>query len=83
MKLGGDRGNLPAVGDKGRAVSLALRQQKSARRVADLAPILAEVRASGASSLREIAAALDARRIPTARGGAWSAVQVKRLLEQV
>jgi DNA invertase Pin-like site-specific DNA recombinase len=82
-QLGGDRGNLQEVGDRGRAVSLALRQEKSARRAADLAPIVAEVRASGAASLREIASALNARRIPTARGGSWSAVQVKRLLEQV
>lgn len=83
VKLGGDRGNLQAVGDKGRAVSLALRQSKAQRRAADLAPIVAEVQASGAASLREIASALNARRIPTTRGGAWSAVQVKRLLEQV
>lgn len=82
-KLGGDRGNLPAVADQGRAASIAVRQGRAQRRAADLAPILAEVRASGAVSLREIAAALNARRIPTARGGSWSAVQVKRLLEQV
>lgn len=83
VKLGGDRGNLPAVAKQGRAVSLAVRQGKVKRRATDLAAIMAEVRASGASSLREIAAALNARRIPTARSGAWSAIQVKRLLEQI
>nr|WP_312887591.1 recombinase family protein [Microvirga arabica] len=41
------------------------------------------MQASGAVSLREIAAALNIHRIPTARGGVWSAVQVKRLMEQV
>ncbi|WP_454654719.1 recombinase family protein [Bosea beijingensis] len=83
VKLGGNRGNLPAVAEEGRAVSLAVRRGKVKRRATDLAPIVAEVRASGASSLREIAAALNARRIPAARSGGWSAVQVKRLLEQV
>ncbi len=42
----------------------------------------ADVRAPGASSLRQIAAGLNARGIPTACGGAWSAVQVKRVLER-
>ena len=31
--------------------------------------------------MRDIAAALEERGIPTARGGKWSAVQVARLLE--
>jgi hypothetical protein len=51
-------------------------------RVLDLQPIIADVKASGASSLRQIAAGLNGRGIPTARGGKWSAVQVKRVLER-
>ena len=51
-------------------------------RVVDLRPIIADVKASGASSLRQIAAGLNGRGIPTARGGTWSAVQVKRVLER-
>ena len=54
---------------------------EAARRAEKLAPVIAEVRAAGASSLRQIAAGLNQRGIPTARGGAWSAVQVKRVLE--
>lgn len=83
VKLGGDRGNLTAVAEQGRAISLAVRRSKAKRWAADLAPILAEVRASGASSLREIATVLNARGIPAARGGAWSAVQVERLSKHV
>ncbi len=78
-KLGGDRGNLPAVGDKGRAISVAVRQGNAKQRITDLAPIVAELRARGASSLRQIAEGLNERGIPTARGGRWSAVQVQRL----
>jgi DNA invertase Pin-like site-specific DNA recombinase len=51
-------------------------------RARELAPVMAEIRASGASSLREIAAELNARGIPTAQGKAWSAMQVKRVLER-
>ena len=41
-----------------------------------------DVQASGSLSLRSIAAGLNERGIPTARGGTWSAVQVKRVLER-
>ncbi len=78
----GSPGNL-RNGETGRANSRAVRASKAAARTADLAPIIADIRAAGASSLREIAAGLNARRIRTARGGEWSAVQVKRVLEQV
>src|SRR4051794_39478833 len=76
QKLGGDRGNLREVGDKGRSASLAVRQEKAKRRAADLAPIIAEIQASGAASLRAMAAELNERGVQTARGGRWSAVQV-------
>jgi DNA invertase Pin-like site-specific DNA recombinase len=83
VKLGGDRGNLLAVSNKGRAASIAMRQGKAQRRAADLAPILADIRASGASSLRQIAAALNGRGIATPRGGAWSSGQVALILARL
>jgi Recombinase len=49
-------------------------------RTADLAPTIAELQAAGATSLRAIAAGLNERRIPTARGGDWSPTQVMRVL---
>ena len=48
-----------------------------------LIPVIEEVKAAGATSLRQIATALDARGITTVRGGKWSAVQVQRLLLNV
>ena len=42
-----------------------------------------ETQAAGCELLRAIAAKSDARGIPAARGGKWSAVQVSRLLERV
>jgi len=55
---------------------------EAARRAEKLAPVIAEVRAAGASSLRQIAAGLNQRGSRTAQGGAWSAMQVKRVLER-
>ena len=52
-----------------RAISLAKRQEKARRRAADLAPIIAELQASGATSYRQIAAGLNAKGIRTARDG--------------
>jgi DNA invertase Pin-like site-specific DNA recombinase len=82
-RLGGDRGNLPAVAKKGALASVAARIKKAESRASDLAPIIEELKASGSVSLRQIAAGLNSRGIRTARGGAWSAVQVQRVLERV
>ena len=42
--------------------------EAAAARAADLAPVITELQASGATSLRAIASALNDRGIPTARG---------------
>ena len=82
VTLGGDRGNLQSDFRKGVESSAKVRHERSQRRAADLVPIIAAVRAEGAASLRQIAAALTARDIPTVRGGAWSAMQVSRIMER-
>ncbi len=56
---------------------------EAVERARALAPVVAEVRAGGASSLREIAARLNARGVVTAQGKPWSAMQVRRMLERV
>ena len=77
--LGGDRGNTQLIYRKGNRASAKVRSEDAQRRAADLLPIIADLRAEGAVSLREIAAGLNERGIPAARGGEWSAVQVSRL----
>jgi DNA invertase Pin-like site-specific DNA recombinase len=77
--LGGFRGRTFTAKDH--KASAAVRQEQAARRAADVRPIVQELRASGCESLRAIAAGLDERGIPAARGGKWSATQVLRLLE--
>jgi DNA invertase Pin-like site-specific DNA recombinase len=81
-QLGGDRGNFADIAARGRALGAAKRSQKADGRAKDLAPVIEQIRHEGARSLREIAAALNAKAIPTSRGGEWSAVQVKRVLDK-
>ncbi|WP_298964610.1 recombinase family protein [uncultured Methylobacterium sp.] len=69
--------------EEGRIRGRARRTQLCNDRAADLAPIIAEVRREGARSPGQIAAALDARGIPAARGGTWSALQVQRVLRRL
>jgi DNA invertase Pin-like site-specific DNA recombinase len=79
--LGGDRaGIIASQSPKGRAISLARRRERAAKRAADLAPVIADIRQAGATSLRQIASALNNRGITSPRGGTWSAVQVQRIL---
>lgn len=49
----------------------------------DLAPVLADIRARGHTSLRAIAAELDARGMRTRRGGRWRVSNVRDLLERI
>jgi DNA invertase Pin-like site-specific DNA recombinase len=79
VKLGGDRG--ARLTAKARAAGRATLQKQARNRALDLAPTIQELQAAGCESLRAIAAGLDERDIPAARGGKWSAVQVARLLE--
>ena len=78
--LGGDRGNCHLIYRKGAKVSAKVRSANAQRRATDLLPIIDAIRTDGAHSLRQIATALNQRGIPTARNGAWSAVQVMRVL---
>ena len=47
-----------------------------------LAPAIRELRAEGITSVRAIAAELNRRNVPTARGGAWHPTSVARLLDR-
>ena len=64
-KLGGFRA-------AARLTAKARQKGAEANRAADLAPVITELPASGATSLRAIASALNDRGNPTARGGKGS-----------
>ena len=58
----------------------AAKSAKARARAADLAPVVAEIRAAGVTTLAGIAKALAARGVPTPSGrGAWSPATVLRL----
>jgi hypothetical protein len=57
--------------------------EAAATRAADLASVITELQASGATSLRAIASALNDRGIPTARGGKWFAASVRDVLARI
>lgn len=78
QRLGGNRGAHLSATAKARGRRAQAMQAQ--RRANDLAQVLEELRADGASSATELARALTARGIPTARGGStWSAPQVARI----
>lgn len=52
------------------------------RYAANVLPIIREAQKAGASTLRQLADALNARGIPTARGGQWYAQSVANILER-
>jgi DNA invertase Pin-like site-specific DNA recombinase len=81
-KLGGNRGVIPSA--KTRAKAAAAIQARASTRAHDIGPTIAELRAAGVTTLKGIAAELNAKGIPTARGdGSWSAVQVSRVLARL
>jgi DNA invertase Pin-like site-specific DNA recombinase len=81
VRLGGFRGR--AGSPASCALARRARSAKVAARAADLAPVIAEIRAGGAASLRAIADALNVRRIGAPRGGTWAAAQVRELVRRI
>jgi DNA invertase Pin-like site-specific DNA recombinase len=65
-----------------RATFSAAQTAAAADHAAIVAPAIREARAAGARSLRQIAAVLNERSIPTARGGRWEAPQVRNILRR-
>ena len=53
------------------------------RHAANVLPIIREAQKAGATTLREIAEALNARGVSTARGGQWHATSVKNMMARV
>jgi len=77
VKLG-NRTNLPVAQAKG----VETNQANADAHAANVLPIIRQIQASGATTLRAIADALNARGIQTARGGRWYAATVRNVLER-
>ena len=68
---------------KGNVAALQAVKANADRHAADLADVIEDLRAKGRSSLRELAAGLNERRMRTPRGGVWHATSVKNLLARI
>ena len=87
VKLGGMRhkdGMIPPAiaalaGGRGREVQA----QRARERARVLRPTIEALQASGVTDLKQIAAGLNDMGIPAARGGAWGATQVRRVINRL
>jgi hypothetical protein len=60
----------------------AANKAKAERFAANTLPIIREIQASGVTTLRGVALALNARGVPSARGVPWSPVAVSNILKR-
>lgn len=78
-RLGGRRVSAERFAEIRKAARIA-KTEKADKRAAELMPLIRSIQARGATSLRQIAAALNEQNVTTPRGGEWSAVQVQRAI---
>lgn len=67
---------------KAREVAIGALKASADAHAANVLPVIHHARKAGATTLRQIADALNARGIPTARGGQWHASSVRNVLER-
>jgi DNA invertase Pin-like site-specific DNA recombinase len=78
-KIGGDRGNLPAVAQAGAEASAFTRGRVAEARKQKVLPYIQAARVEGFRSYKAIAAYLNRRGIRTSRGKPWRPSAVQRL----
>jgi DNA invertase Pin-like site-specific DNA recombinase len=84
VKLGNPNGTRALRGKQtGNAEAVAVIKVQAQEHAENLRAIIADVRLQGATSVRQIAEALNSRDILTPRGGRWHATSAARLLERL
>lgn len=83
--LGGRRGEhrIEDHGARGREQSAIVRCTSADHRARDQMAVVEQIRASGVTSFQGVARELNARGVGAAKGGLWSAGQVRRLMMRV
>lgn len=71
----------PKLSEAREAASVAIKTNAD-RYAANVLPLIRDAQRAGARTLRDIADALNARGIATARGGRWHATSVKNILDR-
>lgn len=74
-------GNPTNLGEASKAGGASTAREAAAF-ASNVLPVIESIKATGKESLRAIADELNARRVETVRGGNWSAMQVKRVMER-
>jgi DNA invertase Pin-like site-specific DNA recombinase len=69
--------------EKGAALGARAARRQAQQRADNLAPTIAGLRSAGITTLQAMADALNARGIPSARGGQWAPQTVSRLLQRM
>jgi DNA invertase Pin-like site-specific DNA recombinase len=69
--------------NKAREVAIGAVKAAADAHAANVLPVIQHAQKAGATTLRQIADALNARGIPTARGAQWHASSVKNVLERL
>ena len=77
LKLGG-----PKL-DEARAAAIASNEANARRHAANVLPVIQSIQKAGAITLREVANALNARGVATARGAQWYATTVSNVFSRV
>src|ERR1700676_1516724 len=84
--LGGAQAGCVSLGSpkfaQARESAVAAIKATADQHAANVLPIIREAQRAGATNLRAVAEALNARGISTARGGAWHAMSVKNVLDR-
>jgi DNA invertase Pin-like site-specific DNA recombinase len=84
VKLGNPNGARALFGKQvGNREAVAAVQDNARRRAEDLRAIVEDIRAAGAASARQVAAALNERGVLTPRDGKWHASSAARLLTRL
>jgi hypothetical protein len=71
---------LPFIRFAGIVQSFSLKLEIADRHARNVLPIIRDIQRAGIKSLRDVAAALNARGIATARGGKWYAATVRNAM---
>jgi hypothetical protein len=74
---------IKASANRRRAIGVEANAARAKKRDVDLKPVIRAIHGDGKALLRQIAAELNKRRIPAARGGLWSKAQVSRVLSHI
>ncbi len=84
QKLGNPNGAAALIrAGKGNAAGIEAQHQAALTRANDLSEVLADIQASGFTSLYAMASELNRRGIKTARGGAWYATSVANVMKRL